>query len=293
MHENARLSHSSIETLNQCPRKWHWNYILELDTGAPENEAAVIGNMVHSILESLYGHAHQDRSADNARTIARDRWGSFTDTYQEKVQEEIPETLKHQVWAALEGIFHMEDPSKVNVYAIEKSFDLQFRGLKMRGFIDRIEYGQDDELVIVDFKSGNKPKRLDYVPKKLMQLYIYAWALDQEDIQVSEAKLYYTAHRQIISTKITDENIEVAENYLHAAVDKLEKFFTEDDFPPAPSMLCGWCPFIGQCPEGEEAFWKFSNMGKMKASAPAYVALMPPSLPPPSWEPDDPFLGLN
>lgn len=268
--ENARLSFSSCETLNQCGRLWWYKY--EKGYPEPSGPEAELGTHAHSVLESFYSGTGS-RAKETLRTFTSESFDDFAEGFQTQFPSFRPNIadLKQDVWNAVEGIFYLENPAEARVLAVEQKFDLEFGGLPLRGFIDRVdEVG--DKVAIIDIKTGKVPQ-IKYTNAKLMQLYLYAYAMQRMGTETHQARLYYTTHREIIQVAIDQDVIERAEAYLQKSVDKLQEYYLNDDFPTKTGPLCGWCHFVDQCPAGEATVYRFADSGRLRRDAPAFAKL--------------------
>ena len=292
----VRLSSSGADKFNQCKRSWYSRYVLgEKDT---PSESSMMGTYVYSALEDFYNGT--ERSVENLKLQASSGWGEFVGEYTREfkggrsLSSREEEELRAAVWNALDGIAHMEDPSKVNVIESEMAIDMHYRGLPFRGFIDRVDQLPDGTQAIVDFKTGKAPQKAQYFSDKLRQILLYGWALREMDYNPSVGKLLYTTHKTTIQTDINDKAIEKVLNYLDRTIDDMHEAAETMEFPPSPSPLCGWCPLSANgCDEGKNTVLSMGRLGRLRFDAPAFKWIDDAEraeLPPP---PEDFYLTPN
>lgn len=272
----VRLSYSGIDSWFNCRRAWYDKYVLGLrDEGSHES---VVGNFIHDALENFY--SGEERSPGMLKETVRKSWGDFHSEYSERFNESQPLTplqqteLKLAIWDAIDGIAHLEDPSKVKVIENEMALDTTYRGLPLRGFIDRVDDNGDGTVSIIDYKSGKVPAP-KYQGKKLYQLYLYGMVLEEMDFKPTKAKLYFTKHKTIIQSEISKKTHTKIRDYIDKAVDEMYEAKETKLFPHKTSPLCGWCPKSadGTCPEGREFVLTMASNGKMRFDAPSVVAI--------------------
>lgn len=270
----VRLSSSGADKWNSCKRAWYGRYV----AGEPDDssEASLLGTYVHSALEAFYTGG--DRSTKALKEYASANWDGFKQSYCADIQAGKPLSpveelkLKQAVWEALDGIAHLENPSTVNVIENEMAIDTFFRGLPLRGFIDRVDRLPDGTVGIVDFKTGKVPKDSKYYTKKLQQLFLYGMVLKDMGMNPSIGKLYFTTHKTIIQSDINKASIGKVKSYLDRTVDEMYEAAETKEFPPSPSPLCGWCKKSadGSCPEGQNMVLSLGAKGKLRFDAPAF-----------------------
>ena len=51
----------------------------------------------------------------------------------------------------------LEDPNRVRVAGVELTMEAEVDGVFLRGIIDRLDIGENGELIVVDYKTGKVP----------------------------------------------------------------------------------------------------------------------------------------
>ncbi|MEC7915341.1 MAG: PD-(D/E)XK nuclease family protein [Actinomycetota bacterium] len=242
------LSPSSASTFRQCPRRWKLKYIEKLPD--PKGEAAVLGTFVHQILEELLSLASDKRSIDAARNIARDLWGRLLDDEDFRglsLSDTDAKGFMWKAWRLIEQYFAIEDPTQVNVVRAEQQLAVEIGGVPFFGIVDLTEQVSDG-VRVVDYKTGKAPNSR-FVDDKLSQVWLYAAALAEEDVEVSGVRLMYltsgTIDRPIDSTAVTQ-----AVDAHRQTWDDLCEAIDAQKFPHKTGPLCNWCPYLDHCPEG-------------------------------------------
>jgi putative RecB family exonuclease len=262
------LSPSSAATFEQCPRRWRFKYI----DGQPEpsGQAALVGSFAHRVLELLCGLPSPHRTLDQAKALARQTWPDFAsddDYLALDLDTDAARAFRWQAWLAVTGLWELEDPAHVDVVATEQKVTVDLGPVPFVGIIDRVDR-RADKLVVSDYKSGILPAAR-WRADKFQQVMLYAAALSRsEDVQPDRARLLYLGQR-ILEATVTERRIEEAEGRLAETWVDISTACSTDDFGPKTGVLCGWCPFVEQCPEGREELAKRADEGRLPSHAPA------------------------
>ncbi|MXW96202.1 MAG: PD-(D/E)XK nuclease family protein [Acidimicrobiaceae bacterium] len=245
-----RLSPSGAATFEQCPRRWRFRYVDRLPD--PPGEEALIGTFTHRVLEHLMQRHPGRRTKDDARRIARASWPemSGSDDYRDlELDDEQALEFRWKAWRAIEGLWELEDPSGVEVQATEQQLSVTLDGVPFRGVVDRVE-SEPDGLVISDYKSGRAPTPR-YAPSRLQQVLLYAAAVAAETgEQPVRARLLYLGQK-IVATGVTPVELGGAVEQLKSTWDAIGDACHADDFSAQPGPLCGYCPYVERCTEGQ------------------------------------------
>ncbi len=82
------------------------------------------------------------------------------------------------------------------------------------------------------------------------------------------ARLLYLGQRSLDVT-VTDVKIEAVTEQLAQTWSAVNASCESDEFEAKPGVLCGWCPFVSDCPEGVAELTRRQAAGKLPAHAPA------------------------
>lgn len=264
----SHLSPSSASTFDGCPRRWKFKYVDR--RREPSGQAAVVGTFAHTVLEHLCGLGAEHRTIEQAKALARQLWPDLeTDTnYQElELDEDGSRAFRWQAWLAIAGLWDLEDPAVVDVVSTEQKVTAKLGEVPFLGIIDRVDR-IDGKLVVSDYKSGTLPG-VRFRDDKIQQVMLYAAALDvMGDEQPERARLLYLG-QQILDVTVTDLRLEEATGQITNTWNSINAACGVDTFEAKPGVLCGWCPFASECPEGRADLVKRQAAGKLHAHAPA------------------------
>ncbi len=264
----SHLSPSSAAAFEQCPRRWRFKYIERQPE--PSGQAALVGSFAHRVLEFLCGLPALHRTPEQAKALAKELWTDFAedpDYVALELDDGESRAFRWQAWLAIMGLWDLEDPARVEVVSTEQRVAVELGGVPFVGIIDRVDR-YADRLVVSDYKSGTLPG-VRWRTDKIQQVMLYAAALTRSaDEQPERARLLYLGQR-ILDVAVTDRRIEEAEGALAETWSDVSKACTVNTFDAKPTVLCGWCPFVSQCPEGQAELTRRSTEGTLPAHAPA------------------------
>jgi len=266
------LSPSSASMFQQCPRKWKHRYVDRLPD--PPGIPALVGTFAHRVLELLLCEPKADRTVVRAKELARIAWPEIErdrDFRALELDAEAARDFRWKGWQAIEGLWRIEDPAIVEVYATESDVRVHLGDVPFRGIVDRVDV-EDDGLVVADYKSGKAPKER-YADARLAQVLLYAAAIaESTGTRPARARLLYLDQR-IIEVDVTDDNIGEVVESLRATWEGLRSACDSGEFEAKTGPLCAWCPFVEHCPEGRAEVEVRHLAGRVRADAPALELL--------------------
>ena len=199
----------------------------------------------------------KQRTLDQARKLARNVWENFQ-TSENYLALELNDKqawqFRWEAWAAIEGLWDIEDPRSVQVEAIETKLAVMLGSVPFRGVVDRIDL-ENDQLIVTDYKSGKKPpSRLEN--ERLHQVLLYSAAVEAATGRTPvQARLYYLGQK-VVDTEVTEEKIAHSVDRLTNTWNRIIQACSVNTFKAQPSKLCGYCPYLESCPEGQSYITK-------------------------------------
>jgi putative RecB family exonuclease len=246
------LSPSRAGDFMTCPLLYRFRVIDKLPE--PPSPAAARGTLVHAVLERLFDHPAAERTPDVAHELVQPQW--------ERLLEEEPElgTLfagpdDRDAWlrdavTILDRYFVLEDPRRLEpadreLY-VEASLD---SGLRLRGYIDRLDVAPTGEIRVVDYKTGKAPPP-DFEARALFQMKFYALVLWRARGTIPRLlQLMYLGDGQVVRYAPDEADLRATERKVKALWEAIERARTTGDWRPRPGRLCDWCAHQALCPE--------------------------------------------
>ncbi|MFG2286286.1 RecB family exonuclease [Streptomyces sp. NPDC048595] len=249
------LSPSRAGDFMQCPLLYRFRVIDKL----PEkpSAAATRGTVVHAVLERLFDAPAAERTAAGARAMVPGEWERLLAKRPELAElfADDPEGERLAGWlseaeALVERWFSLEDPTRLEPADRELYVETVLdSGLRLRGFIDRVDVAPTGEVRIVDYKTGKAP-RPQYAEGALFQMKFYAlvvWRL--RGVVPRRLQLVYLGSGDVLTYDPSEADLRGVERKLLALWEAIRLATETGDWRPRPTKLCGWCDHQAHCPE--------------------------------------------
>lgn len=250
------LSPSRATDFMTCPLLYRFRVIDRI----PErpSPAAVRGTLVHAVLERLFDLPAADRTAPAALDLLGPQW--------ERMLLDEPElaslfppgsdgTADLGTWLAearkmLERYFTLEDPRRLEPAERELFVETVLEsGLKLRGYVDRLDVAPTGEVRVVDYKTGSAP-RADFEARALFQMKFYALVLWRLHGTVPRLlQLMYLGNGEILRYSPDEADLRATERKVEALWQAIRRATDTGDWRPRSGRLCDWCDHKPRCPE--------------------------------------------
>ncbi|HSY15403.1 MAG TPA: RecB family exonuclease [Jatrophihabitantaceae bacterium] len=247
------LSPSRAADFKTCPLLYRFRCIDRLPE-AP-SRAATRGTVVHTVLEQLFDLPAPERTLEVATALVGPAWQQLL-VDEPRVAELFTldaDGTELAAWLAsagglVENYFAIEDPTRLEPAAREELVEIVIDGLRLRGYVDRIDVSPGGDIRVVDYKTGSLPREA-FEGKALFQMKFYAlvlWRL--RGVVPRQLRLMYLADRDTLSYQPDQEELERFERTLRAIWAAIQRASEAGDFRPSPSRLCDWCDHHAHCP---------------------------------------------
>jgi putative RecB family exonuclease len=247
------LSPSRAADFKSCPLLYRFRCVDRLPQ--TPSLAATRGTLVHAVLETLFELPAPERTLDAARDMLPSAW--------QRVREEAPEVeqlfaqdvdgSEFAEWmtsaAALIGnYFRLEDPSQLEPESREQLIEVVVDGLRLRGYVDRLDVTPAGDIRVVDYKTGTSPREA-FEAKALFQMKFYALVLWRtRGVVPRQLRLMYLSDTDTLSYTPDADELARFERTVLAIWAAIQRAMQTGDFRPSPSRLCDWCDHKALCP---------------------------------------------
>ncbi|MFM7719117.1 MAG: RecB family exonuclease [Actinomycetota bacterium] len=233
-----RLSFSSIDTYENCPAKWRFQYVDGLER--EPSPALAFGSSVHLALE--WFHAQKVPVAPPLDELLR----QLGEVWIPEGYADAEEESRYRAHAeAVLARYHADNADPfVLPAAIEQPFRIEIEGVPVTGKIDRLDRLPSGGYEVIDYKTNRKLPPQRKIDGDL-QLSIYhlaareIWGVDPERLT-----MYYVLPGQRMSTTRTPAQLDAVRRRVADVAERIEA----KRFDPTPNPLCGWCSFQPICP---------------------------------------------
>ncbi|WP_333473259.1 RecB family exonuclease [Lolliginicoccus lacisalsi] len=250
MRKPLSLSPSRANDFKQCPLLYRFRAIDRLPE--PSSKAQARGTLVHAALESLYGLPRPRRSQEQAIELLEPAFERLVADDPDVIElvGEDREGFLREAQRLVERYFTMEDPTRFDPESCELFVEAETGdGVRLRGFVDRIDVAPTGEVRVVDYKTGRAPRQL-YAGSALFQMKFYAlMLLRTRGVIPHQLKLMYLGDGGVMTLSPDEAELRSFERTLDAIWGAIRTAGLTGDFRPRPSKLCGWCDHQAMCPE--------------------------------------------
>ena len=246
------LSPSRAADFMTCPLLYRFRVIDKLPE-AP-SPAAARGTLVHAVLERLFDAPAAGRNPDAAGALLEPEWDRLV-AAEPELADVFGDATERAVWlsqarAMLDRYFTLEDPTRLEPAHRELQVTAELAsGLRLRGFIDRLDISAAGDVRIVDYKTGTAPRE-EFEARALFQMRFYALALWRERGTVPRLlQLMYLGNGEIVRYAPDEADLLATERKIEALWRAIERARDSGDWRSRRSRLCGWCAHQQLCPE--------------------------------------------
>lgn len=233
-----KLSHSSISTYSDCPKKYQFKYIDKMKEKAKHYFS--FGNSIHSALEFMYA-CEVCPSIEEVLVVYNEGWLSVG--YKDLKAEE---KAKKEGEGMLRDYHRKHAMGWTKPLSTEAKFDMTVDHVRLTGFIDRVDATETGGLHVIDYKTGKAldVERIDDDE----QLTLYQMAVESiyPDAKVTKLTLYHvpslTEHS---APRRSQEKVDAFKAKIVRTADAI----AQGEFKETPNeKACSRCDFKPHCP---------------------------------------------
>jgi putative RecB family exonuclease len=254
------LSPSRAGDFMTCPLLYRFRVIDQI----PErpSPAAVRGTLVHAVLERLFDLPAAERTVGAALGLLGPEWARLLEREPELIRMFEPDGAREgsaqrdeEGWLAeargmVERYFTLEDPRRLQPAERELFVETVLgSGLRLRGYIDRVDVAPTGEVRVVDYKTGTAP-RADFEARALFQMKFYALVLWRLHGTVPRLlQLMYLGNGEILRYAPDEADLLATERKVEALWQAIRRAMDTGEWRPRTSRICDWCDHKQRCPQ--------------------------------------------
>lgn len=246
------LSPSRAADFVQCPLLYRFRVVDRLPE--PPSPAAVRGTVVHAVLERLFDLPAASRTVAAARDLLGPQWQRLleSDPALATLFAEDDEALAQWLDSAdrlLGRWFDLEDPTRLEPAERELYVEADLaEGLRLRGYVDRLDVAPGGAVRVVDYKTGRAPSER-FEARALFQMRFYALVLWRSRGVVPRVlQLVYLGSGEVLRYSPDEADLRATERKVLALWQAITLAAETGDWRPSPGRLCDWCHHRPLCP---------------------------------------------
>ena len=238
--ENFRLSPSKIQTYDDCPLKFKFQYVLRIPT--PPKTYFGMGTAIHAVAENMT-KLQMDRkepTEELALEILEKRWDTLSYRNQRTKEGQEKAQSKEMVRTYLE--WAKQNPN--TPVDVEPKFEIKLNDVTVSGKIDRVEKTPGGDYEVVDFKTGQAYKTKNTI-KEDVQMNIYALGTEKLYGKIpKKTSLFYIKSNKIVPHFIEEEKLNEFKEKLN---EKIDSIFNEEFDAKPEYQKCSRCDYAPIC----------------------------------------------
>jgi putative RecB family exonuclease len=227
----------------------------------PPSLDAARGTVLHGVLEKLFDLPAAGRTVAAAAALIEPEWQALLEADPELAalvdagQVEAADgsaglvALLESSRSLLDNYFTLEDPRRLEPAEREVLVEATLpSGVRLKGFVDRLDRSPSGDLRVVDYKTGKSPHE-NFEGKALFQLRFYALTLWRSTgVLPRLLRLYYLRNTEAVDYSPDERDLEGLERQLEALGEAIVRARENGDWRHKQSKLCDWCSFQSLCP---------------------------------------------
>jgi len=252
-------SHSRISAFEQCPLKFKFAYLEEVETEMEGSVEAFMGSRVHDALEKLYKDL-KFQKLDSLHELLDFYNSEWEKNWNERIRlvrkDYEPENFKKMGEKFIRDYYHRYKPfDQARTVGLEMQvvIKLDDKGeFVVQGFIDRLASPEEGVYEIHDYKTSNSLPTTDDLDTD-RQLALYSLAVNEmfQDCRKVNLIWHYLAFDKEFRSERSEEQLRALKQEVINSIKQIE---STKDFQPKESRLCSWCDFREICPRFSHLF---------------------------------------
>ena len=252
----TQYSHSRIKCFEDCPLKYRYEYIEDMEIEELESIEAFLGSRVHEAMKKLYQDLRFAKIPTLEEVLAyyNEQWkkswhkdihivrAEYSEENYRKMGENFISMYYQRHYPFSEGIIMgLEELILINLNP-EGTY-------KLVGYIDRLMKAADGVYEIHDYKTSSYLQPQEQLDQD-RQLALYSIAVRHKfpDAKKIELVWHFMAFDTERRSNRTDEQISKLKEEVNQIIQEIELAEQTSNFPAKQSKLCDWCSYGPLCP---------------------------------------------
>ncbi len=231
-----RISHSKEACYKECPGKYKLRYIDKVPEDPESDKGAMqFGSFIHEVFE--YGVSAS--TMDELYSLGK----QFKDKY------EFSKSYDKLIKPCYENFLRLNAQLTETIAAEQKIVLETTDGYEIIAIIDRVVKGKNDEILILDYKTGrNEKTKHDLFSDRQLQKYTLA-VHKHYDIPINKiaAGHFYPRTNNLVVLKYLPHQILAEQRKTTQTIWEIRKN-KKTDFPFTKNRYCNWCSYRIYCP---------------------------------------------
>ncbi len=251
----GKYSYSALDTFENCPKKFQFSYIDKIKREKKGNAPAIMGGIVHRVLEKLYklGADKVLFPKEDMIRFYHEEWNNIVIDFIEVVSEyhTVDDYIKigEDILSDYYDKFQPFQQSKLLGTELNLSYTLPNSDFLFSCRIDQLSKRDDGVIEIIDYKTGTHlAKPTDKNFHFQMGLYLLAVRANYPNFKEIELVQYFLRHGESVRYKMREDEEENLIEELRQAVIATIQATDLQSFPPKESPFCRFCDYADICP---------------------------------------------
>ncbi|MFH1511450.1 MAG: PD-(D/E)XK nuclease family protein [Candidatus Woesearchaeota archaeon] len=243
-------SNSKLSSFEQCPLKYKFHYIDELETEIKETVEAFLGSRVHEVLHKLYKDLRFEKlnSLPELLEYYNSEWKkNWNDSIMVVRDEYDQENYRRMGERFITDYYNRHHPfNSSRTVGLETQDFVDIHGYSVHVRIDRLAIAEDGVYEIHDYKTSNSLPKQDKLDSD-RQLAVYSYGVKKMYPDAKNVRLvwHFLAFDKELTSVRTDDQLEQLKSDVLKVIKQIESC---KEFPAKESGLCEWCEFRQNCP---------------------------------------------
>jgi RecB family exonuclease len=238
----AVLSPSALARYRLCPRLYRFLHVDGLWQLSRIGAGQSFGTSIHAALREFFRLPVSSRSRDGLLELFRRFW--VREGYGSKKEREREKARGLEVLRA----WYDRSDTTVVPYATEAALQAVYGDVVLKGRLDRIDPGEGNTVVIVDYKTAKRPTSQAAADADLA-LTVYASLAERRlGRRVDRLVLDYVAAGTQV---VTERPPGVLDERMADVLASARALRDDEEFAPRTGPWCKGCDLLSRCPEGQ------------------------------------------